>query len=89
MPEPLAEALVLLAGVHLLAGVLLLPWWYWRGIRKLDAGAASATWGARLLWAPGLVLLWPFLIRRGWQGNGHPPPEENPHRRAARARPAP
>jgi hypothetical protein len=87
MPVIVAQTLVMAFGAYLLAGLLLLPWWWLIGLRRLDTAAGQAAWTTKLLWAPGLVALWPWLIHRGWRGDGHPPAESNAHRRASRARP--
>lgn len=85
MSETLAHLLVGLVYAHAAVGVLLLPWWHLRGLRRLDASAAAGRWGFRLLVTPGLVALWPVLLPAAWRGDGHPRPEVNAHRRAASA----
>jgi hypothetical protein len=66
------------------AGLLLLPWWHWRGLRLLDETAANGPWGFRIIISPGLVALWPAMLRRARQGNGHPAEECTAHRTRAR-----
>lgn len=83
MNETVARFIVGLAGAHLAVGVLLLPWWYARGLARLDAGAKGGPWGFRLLISPALVALWPFLIGRAVRGGGHPAEERNAHRCAS------
>lgn len=80
MSIAVATTLVRLVAIYLTLGALLLPWWHTRGLRRLDATAAKGPWGFRLLISPGLVALWPWLLRRGLRGNGHPPVERNAHR---------
>ena len=75
--------LVRLVDAYVGVGVLLLPWWHWRGLRRLDATAAVGPWGFRILISFGLVVFWPLLVRRGRTGHGHPPTERNAHRAAA------
>ena len=73
---------------YLIFGVLLLPWWHARGLRRLDAGAAAGPWGFRVLISPGLVALWPWLLVRARNGSGLPRTERNAHRDAAAAKEA-
>jgi hypothetical protein len=61
-------------------GLLLLPWWHWRGLRLLDETAATGPWGFRVLISPGLVALWPVMLQRARHGTGHPAEERNAHR---------
>lgn len=79
----LATWLVYAAYSYVAIGLLLLPWWHLRGLRRLDAGAGAGPWGFRLLISPGLAVLWPWLLRRAHRGNGHPRAERNAHRAAS------
>jgi len=76
----LVRALYAYAGI----GLLLLPWWHWAGLRRLDATAASGPWGFRVLISFGLVALWPWLVLQARPGHGHPPAERNAHRNLTR-----
>ena len=84
MPVEIATWLVRALYVYAGAGLLLLPWWHLRGLRRLDESAASGPWGFRFLISPGLVALWPLLLRRARRGTGHPAEECNAHRACAR-----
>jgi hypothetical protein len=53
-----------------------------RGIERLDSGAHGSSWGFRLIVFPGVVALWPLLLRR-WIAGAALPIEANAHRRAA------
>ncbi len=83
MPPLLALWLVRAAYAYLAVGLLLLPWWHARGLRRLDAAAGEGPWGFRVLISPALVALWPWLLPRAWRGTGRPPTERNAHRAAA------
>ena len=83
--EFVATWLVRAAGLYLLAGLLFGVAFVVRGIERADRGAAGATVGFRLIVLPGVVALWPLLLRRWLAGSGTPPVETNAHRRAARA----
>jgi len=78
-----ATWLVHLVYAYVTIGFVLLPWWHLRGLKKLDLTAGKGPRGFRLLISPGLVALWPWLIRRAARHHGHPTAENNPHRRAA------
>src|SRR5262245_49374075 len=77
MPLEVATWLVRFVYAYLAIGIVLLPWWHLRGLRRLDLSAAEGPWGFRILISPGLVALWPWLINRAWHGTGHPPMERN------------
>ena len=81
--EIVATWLVRGLGLYLLAGLLFGLAFVVRGIERVDRGAAGATLGFRLIVLPGVVALWPLLLRRWLAGTGVPPLEENAHRRAA------
>lgn len=42
------------------------------GAQRMDAGAAGMPWSARLLIFPGLVALWPLLLKK-WLTGQQPP----------------
>ncbi len=80
MPVEFAICLVRVFYAYVGAGFILLPWWHWAGLRRIDATAAAGPWGFRMLISFGLVALWPWLVRRAWRATGHPPAERNAHR---------
>ena len=83
MPLIAATWFVRLCYLYAALGVLLLPWWQWTGLRRLDGTTAHGSLGFRVLVCPGLVALWPFLLARALKGTGLPPAEHNAHRDAA------
>ena len=80
MPLVLSIWLVRVLYAYVAIGVLLLPWWHWRGLRQLDTTAASGPWGFRILISFGLVALWPAMLRRAKHARGHPSIERTAHR---------
>jgi hypothetical protein len=84
-----ASWLVLALGLYAGAGLLFALAFLARGVERIDAAARGATLGFRLVVLPGVVALWPLLVRRWWRGDAAPPLERNAHRRAARRGAAP
>jgi len=68
---------------YLALGVVVALWLQLGGLKRIDATAAQGPRGFRLLITPGLVLLWPFLLRAALAGRGHPRTERNAHRCAS------
>jgi len=79
--------LVWAAGVYLAAGFVTAVFALIRGLGRIDPDAEKATWGFRLIVLPGLVVLWPVLVRRFRSGEQDPPSEETPHKRMWRSAP--
>ena len=77
----LANWLVTLAGIYVAIGVIFAIPFVIRGVNRVDPGAADGTWGFRLIIVPGVVALWPILMRR-WITGAPPPRERNAHRDA-------
>ena len=70
MPEPIATLLVHLLGLYAALGALFaVPFAVW-GAGRIDADAASGTWGFRLMILPGAVELWPLLAIRWSRARG-------------------
>jgi hypothetical protein len=83
MPLELARWIVGILLGYLGAGLVFAPFFVAFGVGRIDPAARGSTWGFRLMIVPGVVALWPLLLRRVWLRK--PPPEErNAHRRAAR-----
>jgi hypothetical protein len=76
----LATWLVRVGYVYAAIGVLLLPWFQLKGLRRIDATAGGGPWGFRAMISLGLVLLWPWMLKRALAGRGHPSEERNAHR---------
>ncbi|MEO8195663.1 MAG: hypothetical protein ABI689_02960 [Thermoanaerobaculia bacterium] len=80
----IAPWLVRAAGAYAALGLLFALVFLSRGIARVDPGAAGSGWGFRLIVLPGVVALWPFLLRR-WLAGGGVSIERNAHRQAAAA----
>ena len=70
--KPLTGFLETLLSALLLYGVLgvafALPF-VWRGASRIDPAAARGTLPFRILIVPGVVALWPILLRRWWRAS--------------------
>lgn len=81
----LASVIVWFAGAYLAAGVVTAIVSIVRGLGRIDPDAVNATWGFRLIVFPGLVLLWPVIVRRMMSGAPRPPAEQTAHKRMWRS----
>ena len=80
----IAQALLLMAGIYLMCGLLFAISFVLVGVGKIDPHAGHGSWGFRLLIIPGTMFFWPLLAHRWMRGVHEPPEETNSHRRAAR-----
>ncbi|UCF67799.1 MAG: hypothetical protein JSV80_00430 [Acidobacteriota bacterium] len=55
---------LLLLAVYLVVGAVFSVFLHLRGLRQIDPGTAGAGWFFRLIVTPGLVALWPLMLRR-------------------------
>jgi hypothetical protein len=82
----IATVLVWSIQIYLLVGILFAAYCLFAGgLGRIERGAAEGTRGFRLLMVPGLMALWPVLVRRALAGAGAAPIEKNAHRDAAAA----
>lgn len=80
----MAVILVWAATIYALLGLVFAVAFVGFGVTRVDAAAQGTHLGFRLLILPGVVALWPLLLRRWWQGAPEPPSETNAHRRLAK-----
>ena len=81
----IAWILISVAGVYAAIGLVFALFFVSRGVSRIDPAAIGGSVGFRVLIVPGVIALWPMLMRR--QQEKSPPPEEhNAHRDAVRAR---
>lgn len=72
MPETFAIGIWIAVGGYALIGAGVTAWLIVSGLR-FDSNAAGAPAYVKLLWLPGLIALWPLLLRRA---SGKIPPED-------------
>lgn len=77
----IAIAIDLAVRVYLLAGLGFAVGFLGWGLPRVDAAARDSGWGFRMLIAPGVVALWPWLMVR-WVRGGPPPVERTAHRKS-------
>ncbi|MSU57239.1 MAG: hypothetical protein EXS35_03490 [Pedosphaera sp.] len=85
----IAAAFLIALGIYLACGLVFALPFVLVGAKRIDPHAAQGPWGFRLLIIPGVMALWPLLLRRWATGVKEPPEECNAHRRAARKGVAP
>jgi len=83
----IANAVALLLVIYVALGLLVGIPFVLRGVNRVDPVAAGGTWGFRLIILPGVVALWPLLLRR-WIAGAGPPVERNAHRLGATSSPS-
>ena len=81
----LANWIVGLLGLYLAAGILFGIPFVLRGVQRIDPVARHGTRGFRAVILPGVIALWPILLRR-WVSGTEPSTERNAHRDAASER---
>ncbi|MDA0577424.1 MAG: hypothetical protein O3B24_04930 [Verrucomicrobia bacterium] len=79
----LAAWAVRLLAVYGLIGLVFCIAFLLRGVARMDPLARAGTRGFRMMIAPGVIALWPLLLRRWRSGRTAPPMECNAHRRKA------
>ena len=64
-----ADLVLGLLAAYLAAGVLVAVALLLGGLRRIDTAAAAAPMRVKLLLVPGMIVLWPLMLRRGlgWQ----------------------
>jgi hypothetical protein len=56
--------ILIIAAVYLLAGSLFAIFFLTKGIEKIDTAAHGPGWGFRLIILPGVIALWPVLLKK-------------------------
>ena len=82
MSETLATGLVFALGFYVAMGAVFGAYFLVRGLERIDPRARGAGWGFRLAVLPGMIALWPIILRRFISGSSVPPEEHNAHRDA-------
>ncbi len=84
MSHTVAVTIVVILQIYLVVGLVFALYCFFAGgLRRIDHKAGEASRGFKMLIAPGLVGLWPVLLRRALGGDGESPTERNAHRVAS------
>ena len=81
----IANLLVGLATLYLALGLVLVAPIVLRGVNRINPVAHESSWGFRLIIIPGVIALWPILVRRWIAGRTAPPTMIRPLRKRHRA----
>ena len=79
----IAAGFLILLGVYLAVGVVFAVLFVWLGVRRIDPHATQGSLGFRAIIFPGVVALWPLLLKRWLSGASEPPEERTAHRKLA------
>ncbi len=80
MPTQIANAALTLIYGYLAIGLFVGTLMVTLGLVRIDLEARDVSFGFRLIILPGVVALWPLLLRRVIRGSGEPPLQKDPHR---------
>lgn len=58
------EIILIVVGIYLLLGILFVVPFLMKGLTKVDASAHSGTIGFKIIIIPGVIVFWPFLLRK-------------------------
>lgn len=81
----MAAIFLMLFGIYLACGLVFAMAFVFAGVKRMDPHAVSGSRGFRGIIVPGVMLLWPLLLKRWAGGATHPPEERSAHRSAGRA----
>ncbi len=62
------EAVLIIVLIYLLLGVLFVIPFLMKGLTKVDEGAHGGTIGFKIIIIPGVIVLWPVLLKK-WMKN--------------------
>jgi hypothetical protein len=86
MSLTVANWIVVALGVYAGIGIVFAILFVAVGAARIDPTARAGTTGFRILILPGAAAFWPLLLTRWIRGEGKPPEERTPHRKAAAGR---
>jgi len=49
---------------YLIIGILFSIFFFFKGLKKVDTIADQASKATKLIWLPGIILLWPLLLKK-------------------------
>jgi hypothetical protein len=60
----MVEVVLIIVAIYLLLGVLFVFPFLMKGLTKVDEGAHGGTIGFKIIIIPGVIVLWPVLLRK-------------------------
>jgi hypothetical protein len=78
--EVLARLVVRVFYAYALVGALFALFFVIRGVERVDSEARGASVGFRFLIFPGVLALWPLLLKRWLHATGEPAEQRSTHR---------
>jgi hypothetical protein len=60
----IVASFLIIAAAYFVSGIIFLIPFLKYGLLKIDATAKSSGWGFRVIISPGVVLLWPVLLKK-------------------------
>lgn len=79
----IAVVFLIVLGIYLACGFAFAIPFVFVGVKQIDPHAAQGSWGFRVMILPGMMALWPLLLRRRLRGTSEPPEERTAHRKLA------
>jgi hypothetical protein len=58
------NTLLILVAIYLLLGFAFAIAFVSKGITRIDEGAHGSKWGFRVITIPGVIVFWPFLLKK-------------------------
>lgn len=58
------NTILILAAAYLLLGLFFVVPFIVNGITRIDEGAKGSKWGFRMIIIPGVIVFWPFLLKK-------------------------
>ena len=80
MSTTIASWIWTIIGIYLVLGILFAVLFLFIRLEKSDPAAAGSTKGFKAIILPGVILMWPTLLKRWIKGINEPPEEKSPHR---------
>jgi hypothetical protein len=68
----LVYIILVTVAVYLFAGLVFAIPFVIKGVAKIDEGAHGSTWGFRIIIIPGVIMFWPFLLKKWMKSHNHP-----------------
>lgn len=60
----LVYIILAIVAIYLFAGLVFAIPFVIKGVAKIDEGAHGSTWGFRIIIIPGVIVFWPWLLKK-------------------------